>query len=293
VDYLRTAVPGTARIIAGPWIVRRMEDELRAENVRLLLVDFEPFVSRAAKRLGIPRVSVNHQDVMRACKRPDRLDKILSFAAVQAVIRSYLPPVDLRIVSSFFRAPLPEGFHLVGPVFRREVLEARERVETGDEILVYADPLLQEILMHNFAGGRERFVVFTHRPPASPPPGFTFRPVGLEFVEALRTCKAVVGNGGHQLSSETLLLGKPMLVVPQRWQYEERYNALHRERAGGGLLSSHRTVAADLPDFLAGLPAHREALARLPGLPDFNLRDGTAEILELLRPFCERLLVPP
>jgi KaiC/GvpD/RAD55 family RecA-like ATPase len=128
-----------------------MEEELREENVRLLLVDFEPFVSRAAKRLGIPRVSLNHQDVMRACRRPDRLDKVLSFAVVKTLIRSYLPTVDLRIVSSFFRVPLPEGYHLVGPVFRREVLEARERVETGDEILVYADPLLQEILMRNFA----------------------------------------------------------------------------------------------------------------------------------------------
>ena len=292
VDYLRTAVPGAARIAAGPWIVRRMEEELRSENVRLLLVDFEPFVSRAARRLGIPRVSINHQDVMRACGRPDHPDRpsqALSFAVVQTLIRSYLPRVDLRAVSSFFRVPLPEGFHLVGPVFRREVLEARERVETGDEILVYADPLLQEILMRRFAGGRERFVVFSHRPPASPPPGFTFRPVGLELVEVLRTCKAVVGNSGHQLPAEALLLGKPMLAVPQKGQYEERFNGLHLERTGGGRMSSHRRVDTDLPDFLAGLPAHREALARLSENPDFNLEDGTEAILDLLRPFCDSL----
>jgi uncharacterized protein (TIGR00661 family) len=289
VDYLRTAVPGAIRIATSPWIVRRMEDELRDENVRLLLVDFEPFVSRAAKRLGIPRVSVNHQDVMRACHRPDRPSQAVSFAVVQTLIRCYVPRVDLRVISSFFRVPVPENVHLVGPVFRREVLAARERVETGDSILVYADPLVQEILMRHFAGGRERFVVFTDHPPAAPPPGFTFRPVGMEFVETLRTCKAVVASGGHQLSSEALLLGKPKLTVPQKGQYEERLNALYVEKTGGGRLSSHRSVAADLPDFLAGLPAHREALARLPGLPDFNLEDGTKAILDLLQPFCDRM----
>lgn len=289
VAYLRTAVPGAARIAAGPWIVRRMEAKLRDENVQLLLIDFEPFVSRAARRLGIPRVSINHQDVMRACRRPDHPARALAFAVVQTVIRSYLPRVDLRVVSSFFRVPLPEEFRQVGPVFRSEVLAARERVETGDEILVYGDPLLRELLIRHFAGGRERFVMFTDSPPAEPIPGFDFRPVGLGFVEVLRTCKAVIANSGHQLPAEALLLGKPMLAVPQGGQYEERFNGFHLEKTGGGRLSSHRRVGADLPDFLAGLPAHREALARLADRPEFDLEDGTPAILDLLRPFCERL----
>lgn len=289
VDYLRTALPGTARIAAALWTIRRLKRHLEEENVGLMLADFEPFASRAARRLKIPCVSLNHQDVMRAFLRPDRLGHAVSFAVVQAVIRGYLPAMDLRIVSSFYRLELPERFCQVGPVFRREVLAARERTEEQDFVLVYADPLLREILMQRFGGGRERFVVYAHDAPEAPPPNFTFRPVSRDFIDALRTCKAVIANGGHQLTSESLLLGKPLLAVPQKGQYEERLNVLHLEKTGGGRLSSHRDVAADLPDFLAGLPTHRQALARLGDHPDFNLEDGTAGVLALLEPFRERL----
>src|SRR5207302_1375663 len=55
------------------------------------------------------------------------------------------------------------------------------------------------------------------------------------FVDDLATSQAVVCNGGLSLIGEALYLGKPIMSVPVRNQFEQLMNARYLEKLGYGL----------------------------------------------------------
>jgi uncharacterized protein (TIGR00661 family) len=55
------------------------------------------------------------------------------------------------------------------------------------------------------------------------------------FVDDLATSQAVVCNGGLSLIGEALYLGKPIMSVPVRNQFEQVMNARYLEELGYGL----------------------------------------------------------
>ena len=68
-----------------------------------------------------------------------------------------------------------------------------------------------------------------------------FRPRSNEgFVEALRTARGVVAGGGFSLLSEAVYLGKPVLSIPLRGQFEQLMNARYLERLGYGCARPRR-----------------------------------------------------
>ena len=74
------------------------------------------------------------------------------------------------------------------------------------------------------------------------------------FRRDLAACDGVVLNGSFQGVCEAAALGKPILVVPFRGQYEERFNAIQVERAGLGVTSERLTTEA-IDRLLAAVPA--------------------------------------
>ncbi|BDZ69383.1 hypothetical protein GCM10025860_28310 [Methanobacterium ferruginis] len=55
-----------------------------------------------------------------------------------------------------------------------------------------------------------------------------------EFFQDLAHARAVISNGGFTLISEALYLGKPVLSVPVKGQFEQILNALYLDRLGYG-----------------------------------------------------------
>jgi hypothetical protein len=53
-------------------------------------------------------------------------------------------------------------------------------------------------------------------------------------MEDLAGCDAVVSTAGNQLVGEALFLGKPMLVMPEAWNFEQSVNAHFLEQSGAG-----------------------------------------------------------
>jgi uncharacterized protein (TIGR00661 family) len=80
------------------------------------------------------------------------------------------------------------------------------------------------------------------------------------FVEALRTARGVVAGGGFSLLSEAVYLGKPILCVPLRGQFEQVMNARYMERLGYGLCTA-RLTAETVRGFVERLPEFEAALA--------------------------------
>jgi len=79
------------------------------------------------------------------------------------------------------------------------------------------------------------------------------------FLEDLVTARGVVTGGGFSLLSEAVYLGKPVLSVPLRGQFEQLMNARYLEREGFGICA--RTVdPATVAAFLDGLDGYHETL---------------------------------
>jgi len=79
------------------------------------------------------------------------------------------------------------------------------------------------------------------------------------FLKDLSGCKAVITNGGFTLMTEALYLGKPVLSIPVRRQFEQITNALYLDRLGYG----KRAVYADkkvIENFIDDLEKYRGKL---------------------------------
>ena len=87
------------------------------------------------------------------------------------------------------------------------------------------------------------------------------------------TARGVVTGGGFSLLSEAVYLGKPVLSVPLRGQFEQLMNARYLEREGFGICAPRRRHAG----------AGRPSSTRLDGFHETARRryeqDGNAEAL--------------
>jgi uncharacterized protein (TIGR00661 family) len=241
-------------LLGGGPVMRQVRSWLEEFDPDVVVSDSEPFLLRAASGLGIPTIGLDHVGVIAHCRpRAEGRDR-LDLAADGAMYRLLLGRADRVLVSSFFDvAPRRPGVLRVPPVLRDRVLKARPR--PGAHLLVYFNagrslyaPHVDEALralpvpaIVYGAGRSERSGNVTHRPIDE-----------AAFVEDLASCRAVLATGGHQLISEALHLGKPILVAPES-SAEQRLNAREVEALGaGGRIEHARISAAALRRFLDG-----------------------------------------
>jgi uncharacterized protein (TIGR00661 family) len=148
----------------------------------------------------------------------------------------------------------------VPPIVRPEIVDA-ESVR-GDHLVVYSSG--DQALIEALRAAGVRCLVYGMR--GGPTEAVTdgnleFRPQsGDGFVEALRTARGVVAGGGFSLLSEAVYLGKPILAVPLRGQFEQLMNARYTERLGYGVCAGHVTPEL-MRDFVERLPELEANLA--------------------------------
>ncbi|MDG5767002.1 glycosyltransferase family protein [Balneolales bacterium ANBcel1] len=80
------------------------------------------------------------------------------------------------------------------------------------------------------------------------------RPVSQkEYLESLKHCAGVICGTGFEAPSEALFLGKPLLTIPMRGQYEQWCNAAALELEG---ISVCRSIDRSFPDKLRNWLSH-------------------------------------
>ncbi|MBK9126554.1 MAG: hypothetical protein IPM13_01995 [Phycisphaerales bacterium] len=250
----------------------------------LVISDAEPWMHRAARRLGIPRIGFDHFGVMVYCKPHIPFgDRIRSRRDV-LVYRWLMGKPDRIIVSSFYHAkPRWPRVRVVGPLLRDEVLAAEP--SRGQHLLVYFNkgayqyaPHIERALQ---ASGLPCRVYGTPRQGAD---GLiAYRPMSnVPFVEDMASCRAIISTAGNQLVGEAVHLGKPMLVMPEQC-VEQRLNAASLERRGFGRAVRWRDFSVDhLQAFLAEeerFHAHIRCAAR----------NGRREAVEAIESFIAEL----
>jgi uncharacterized protein (TIGR00661 family) len=280
-DLMRSIAMGLdyqARQI-GP-LVDRMIGELDAFGAELAITDFEPALPRAASRLGIPLVSVDHQHFLLAYDL-DCLPRSLQWNAwfmSHAVWMYVTEPAD-TVVSAFFRPPLRHGWeHVVqvGPLLRPEVV--RQRPHDEGYVLSYLrrhtpfsaiDALASTGVPVRVYGLGQRETVG----------GVSFHGIDdRRFVADLAGCRAVVAAAGNQLIGEALHFGKPMLVLPERAHAEQMMNAHFLRSMGcGDFVPLEEVDRGRVRGFLDRLDLHAAGLDAVRGR-----MDGTPDVLEVI-----------
>ena len=284
----RTTV-GTFKYLAGlPSLIKKLHGAIERQQPDLVLTDFEPALPRAARRAGVPVVSLDHQHFLSVSDLSALPRRLRGHAAMmRRIVQMFYSWQVETIVSSFYFPPLRPGLQnvrQVGVLLRNAVVSARP--ERDGHVVVYlrrfAQPNVIDSLRHC-----DRLVHVYGLGEREPEGNLKFHAVSENgFLEHLTTCDALVTNAGNQLVGEALYLGKPVFVMPEDGNAEQEMNAHFLEASGGGAACAVAAVRREtIGDFLRrsedfccedrqrvnGNPAVFDALAQhLPLTPELT-----------------------
>jgi uncharacterized protein (TIGR00661 family) len=277
--YLKTVLHGVPRLVELNEVVDELADRMAREAPELVITDFDGLLPRAARRAGVPHLSIDHQHLLVHGDFSGLPVPLRAFAAAAGVyIRTVSRSPVATIVSSFQHLPLAsdrEDVHAVGALLREEIRDAEPW--PGGHLLAYfrrdAPPSVLEALAA--AGGEVRIYGLGDRGRRG---SLRFRPVdNAAFVEDLAGCRAVVSTAGNQLVGEALYLDKPVLAIPEPGNREQEINAHLLERNGGGtVMTSDEMTPGALRAFLDRLEVYRSRI-------DPGAVSGNDEVEALLR----------
>ena len=272
VDYRKTSWEAIRFMRRLPLLVRMLERRLIDERPDLVIADFEPALPRAAWRLSIPFLSIDHQHFLTTYNLTSLPAWLRAHAALMSlVVRAICSGQDHTVVSSFYFPPLRKSCQnvtQVGVMLRPEILATVP--EHQSHIVAYwrrfAPPNVMEALQ---ASGREvRVYGLGNRPRSG---NLVFQPISEQrFLEDLANSSALISTAGNQLVGEALFLGKPVLAFPEARNFEQYINAHFLAQSGAGAWAEMEKVTpAHVTGFLDQLETYRSSIqrSRMNGLP--------------------------
>ena len=191
----------------------------------LVISDFEPITAWSAKLRGAPSVSLSHQAAFFSpnIPRPRQKNRIQ-----ELIIKWYSP------------SPSHIGLHfqeyddfIFTPIIREEIRNT-DVINRG-HYTVYLPSYDYSFLSGLFRKIDVKWEVFSKHHKGEPyrDSNVTVFPVNnAEFVRSLSECEGILCNAGFETPAETLYLGKKLMVVPMRRQYEQQCNAEALESLG-------------------------------------------------------------
>ncbi len=197
--------------------------DMRALDCRdydLVISDFEPISAHAARRWGKPSLTISHQASF------DWPIPRWGESGFNRQLMRHFAPVRQALGLHWFHFGQP----LLPPI-----IDAIPPAPDNQQILVYL-PFEQTeaiaALLSRF--NQQRFVCFHPAiRSASQWRNIAFEPQAREgFKLMLASCRGVITNGGFELASEALSLGKKLLVKPLGGQFEQLTNSKTLELMG-------------------------------------------------------------
>lgn len=238
----RVDVAGTVRNAVNVLFHRKRTVERVVQIVKnfdpaLILTAYEYFAPLAARKLGIPSVSIDNHHFLNKCVYQVPKGQTLGRLMYAAPLRWMFSKADHYFVSAFYNLPPvdPRETQVFPPVLRRAVLEVEPA--DGDHVLVYqTSPTFQRLVAaleqmpHKIIvyglGARLPSKNIEYKPPST-----------TGFLNDLATCRYLITNGGHNAISEALYFGKPVFSFPIHFAYEQFFNAFMVESLGYGSYS--------------------------------------------------------
>lgn len=234
VDFPAT-VAHAVKVFAGSRpVVSRVAEIIKGYDPHLILSDYEYFTPLAARKLGRPCVSLDHQHIITHCAyRPPAEQRISRFLTSLAISRLY-SSASLFLIVSFFAVPPtnPLTTRVLPPIIGRDVAELP--ASQGDHVLVYQTSPTFHRLLPVLETLESRFIIYGHgkKPERK---NLVFKaPSRSGFLADLASCRYAITNGGHNVLSEALYLHKPLLTFPIANAYEQFLNAYFVRSLGYG-----------------------------------------------------------
>ncbi|MEN9839017.1 MAG: hypothetical protein RL177_496 [Bacteroidota bacterium] len=184
----------------------------------MIITDFEPITAWAAKLAGRTCFGLSHQAAFLSSKTP----------------RPSIPnPGTELLFKNFAPCTHPIGLHyerydefIWTPIIRSDVRSLKTTDEGhltvylpayGDDILLKAFQALPHIPFHVFS---------KHSKEAYRSGNVWVRPVrNDDYLTSLASCHGLISGGGFEAPAEALFLGKRMIVIPMKDQFEQKCNA--------------------------------------------------------------------
>ncbi len=192
--------------------------ELPVEKYDLVLNDFESITSLACKLKKVHSIGFGHQASFQSRYTPRNTKKDL---AGELILQQYATATDY--VGLHFKQY--DDF-IYSPVIKQEIVEA-DPVNNG-HITVYLSHYSDEVVINSLEKIKEiRFEVFSKKVLQKTVRGnITLYPISNEgFTQSLIHSYGVITGAGFETPAEALYLGKQLLVLPIRGQYEQLCNA--------------------------------------------------------------------
>lgn len=196
--------------------------DLNVSEYDVVINDFEPITAWAAKLSSVPCINISHQAAF-ACPIPQASKTLID----RAILHSFAPS-NIRLGVHWYHF----GQHILPPFIKQH---HQNSATLSEHILVYLPfESLNEIKECIEPLSEQSFIVFhpdikhshTINNVQYRSPGYS------EFQSALHQCVGVIANGGFELSSEALVLGKKLLLKPLAGQFEQSSNIMTLQSLG-------------------------------------------------------------
>lgn len=265
-------------------IVRSLEKRIREEQPDLVITDFEPALARAARRAGVPFLSVDHQHFLAVSDFSELPWWMRNIAWMEGeLVKLYYSGEREMVISSFYFPPLKptcRNVIQVGVMLRSEIENATPQM--GDHLLAYFRRDGYDGVLDTLKSSPHPVKVYGlgERPAEGK---LEFCPISeQQFIDDLSSCMAVVTNGGNQLVGESLWLEKPVLSMPEDNNFEQLVNAfyLHKSETGMSCAVS-KFNSSVLQEFLDCLDDYRANIDR-------DRMNGNVPTLKIIRRHLEQ-----
>ncbi|TGE06043.1 glycosyltransferase family protein [Hymenobacter fodinae] len=236
--------------------------QLPVENYDVVISDFEPVSAWACWHRGVPCVALSHQAAVlsAAAPQPTKVDPV-----GRAVLRHYAPTT--QHYGFHFQRYEP---HIYTPVIRQQVRTLAPRNDGHYTVYLPAFDEATLVSRLRYLSRTVRWEVFSkHSRQESEHGNVWVRPVsGAAFTESMARSAGVLCGAGFETPAEALYLGKKLLVIPMKHQYEQACNAAALSQLGvpvarnlkdaslsvlDNWLQYGRPVAVDYPDETAAV----------------------------------------
>jgi uncharacterized protein (TIGR00661 family) len=208
-----------------PFKLRKEIQELPVEKYDLVINDFEYITAASCAKKKIPSIQFGHQASFQSDRTPRPANKN---SIGEWILKNYATAT--HHVGLHFEKYDEFIFH---PIVKQELLDAEP--SKGNYITVYLPSYCEPQLQKIFHSLKEfNFQIFSretsHRKKSN---NIVFLPVNRSlFNQSLIHCTGVITGGGFETPAEAIHLGKKIISVPIRGQYEQVCNAAALEKLG-------------------------------------------------------------
>lgn len=216
VSHLKTAIN------TNPSHLWKEISDMDLSGYDVVINDFEPITAWAAKKQNVPTIGISHQNAFQ-----------------YSVPKKGATWIDQTLIQHF--APTQHRLGLHWYHFQQPILppivhtNKHHRISEDDFILVYL-PFedWQEVKQLLLRFSSHKFICYHPEiKERLQQENITFMPLSYaNFQTDLHACHGVMANGGFELPSEALTLGKKLLLKPLNGQFEQMSNVATLEALG-------------------------------------------------------------